>query len=782
MASSITFNGITRYAPGGITRITSDVLDNVGLNATGVIGLIGEADGGEPGSTAGLVSFRDPSRAVQTYKSGPLVDAIRLAFQSSADPLIPSGATEVVVYKVNGSTRASTEIPQSSGALITTAATNVSTTTVVTVTVPLVATAYVGYWAAITIAALPGSPTYIRQIISNTTNTITVAALPSAPTTADVVVIQPNIIDIKSRDYGSQTNGIVVDISSNGSTYQVTVASGGSTEVSNNLGGTSFLNVGYIGGAPALASDTYSSTTSTVSSISLVTGGLTPSAQIGKTVKIVPNPSAPDPIYRKISANTASAVTFTVPLTSDEFSSLVNSTSTVTILNVTDASASFTGTNGAATAFTSTVTGVSGDNLNIAITANTTLNDLVTAINQHLNYVAIIPSLAINGDTIFAKDFDFGNSAINIQTSAEDSVVGFKQDLNAVVNWFNNVSVFATATRSFAKAGDGSHLPSGTGDLYPNDLGYYFSTSGGSRGTSANSDWQAAFDKLITRPMNLVVPLIDQDLVNENFGSTATWNSVSQQLLSHIIQGRGSAGLERGGFIGVRGTKTRFIQACNSIGDPDVQVVSQYPTILSATGTLYQAAPREFAVMAASMRAGAPDLGEPITHKFILTTGISQDPSWDPGDLTDIADLVSNGALFAETIPGQGVRWVRDITTWVKDSNLCFTEGSIRSVIREIAYNLRVTLVNRFVGRRALPATVANVKNVASTLLETYRTDGAIVDSTDPTTGVTTKAYNNLRVTASGDTIAVLVCIYPVPGINFILNEIFVRVPSQSAT
>lgn len=783
MASSITFNGITKFAPGGITRVTSDVLDNVGLNATGVIGIIGEADGGEPGETAGLISFRDPSRAIQTYKSGPLVDAIRLAFQSSADPRIPSGATEVVVYKVNESTQSIVNLPHTQIASTTTTATNTSTNTVVSVVASLTGD-YTGYWVGVQIDALPGGPSYLRRIVSNTTSTITVTpALPVAPTTLDNVIILSNIFNLTSKDYGTHTNGIEVDLAKNAdSTYQVTVTSGGTTEISNSLGGTPLLKLLYTGGALAVPLDTFATAGSSNSVLSLTAGGLVVAAHTGKTVKIIPNVSSPDPIYRKISTNAAGTITLATPLTDDEFDSLVNSSSTIEILTVTDAVGEFYGSSGVATEFGTTITGVTGDDLSIAITDTMTLNELVTAINANINYQAEVPSPAINGDTVLAKDFDFAVATpVNLQTTIDDSAEGFKQDVKAIVDWFNNVSVYVSAERATARSTDGSCIMDGLGDLYPADIGFVFATYNGTRGTSANSDWQAGFDKLITRPMNLVVPLIDQDLVNEGFGSTATWSSVSQQLLAHIIQGRGVAGLERGGFLGIIGTKAQYIAACNSLGDADIQLVSQYPTILSASGTLYEATPKQFAVMAASMRAGVPDLGEPLTHKFILTTGIRTDSSWDPGDLTDIADLVSNGALFAETVPGQGVRWVRDITTWIRDTNLCYTEGSIRSVVREIAYNLRVGLVNRFVGRRALPATIANVKDVASTILENYRSQGAIVDSTDPTTGITTKAYNNLRVYSQGDAIYVLVCIFPVPGINFILNDIFVRVPSQSA-
>ncbi len=143
--------------------------------------------------------------------------------------------------------------------------------------------------------------------------------------------------------------------------------------------------------------------------------------------------------------------------------------------------------------------------------------------------------------------------------------------------------------------------------------------------------------------------------------------------------------------------------------------------------------------------------------------------------------MINAGVTFAETIPGQGTRWVRDITTYVKTDNLAYMEGSVRDVVRYIAFNLRKELDNRFTGRKSAPSTVSAVRDAAASLLEAYRSDDIIVDSTDPATGEVIRAYHNLKVTSSGDVISVNVGIFPVPGINFELIEIFLQLPTQSA-
>ena len=348
----------------------------------------------------------------------------------------------------------------------------------------------------------------------------------------------------------------------------------------------------------------------------------------------------------------------------------------------------------------------------------------------------------------------------------------------AIVDYLNDFSTYVSAVRS---AETGSTV---SGCCPPADILEPLYLAGGSRGISENTDFQAGLDELLKVRCNSVVPLIDQDLSNEGLGSTATVASVAAQLADHVATARGTgqdkAG-ERGGFQGFVGTKDQVIAQANSLNDMDVALVAQNPTVLNALGSLEEFGPRMLAVMAASMRAGVTEVAEPLTHKLVRSSGMTQDASWDPGDLTDANEMIINGVLFTETIDGVGTRWVRDLTTWVADDNLAYSEGSVRDAVRFVAYGLRTTLVERFTGKKAAPSTIANVKDAAATFLELTRQDDIIVDSTDPTTGSTIKAYHNLKVTSSGDTVRINVGIFPVPGINFQLTDIYLQLPTQSS-
>lgn len=861
MARSVTFNGVTRFRPGGIVKINAEALNQIGISAANSVGLVGEASGGAPGSE-GLVVLRDPSRATELFRDGPLVDAIRLAFQSSGDPRVPGGASEVVVYKTNASTRSSTHVPDPRGTLVSDTAAAASTTTLVNLTTGgltvdelqnrwvdvainslpvldnltatggsdttfaaagLTADQYVGavvqFGAATTTVALqnvyativsndgttltfaetlPASvavgdvldilPSFRRRIASNTASALTLSqALPVSPAVGDGVLVRPTLFEITSRDYGAHTTGITTDVvySDSADTYAVEVSFEGETQVSESLGGRNFLQLMYRGGANAVATDTILTPgTVTNTALDLTTGGLAPSAHNGATV-VITNPATGTSEQVRIATNLAGSLTLAAPGLSDDFVDEIQAAGVSTVLvdikTVTSAVAQIAGSAGVATTLTTTVTGVTGDNLNITFTTGETVQQLVDRINANNNYLATVPN-GINANTSLAANFDFGAAtSVNIQAQASlNGGLGFKQDLAQVVAWFNAVSVDATASRYAGEAEDGAVLPRSSAlldSVFPEPL----ALAGGTRGASTNSSFQAGLDTLLLRQVDNVVPLIDEDLANEGYGSTATWASVAAQLVDHVTRARGVVGLERGAFIGFRGNKTQVIAAANSINDADVQLVAQNPTVLDALGNLVQRGPRMLAVMGASMRSGVEEIGEPLTHKFLRTSALTQDSSWNPSDTTDSGDLILAGVLFAENIPGRGIRWVRDLTTWVKNDNLCYSEGSVRSVVRYVALNLRRLLEERFTGRKAAPATINSVKDSVASLLEVYRAANIIVDSTDPTTGATIRAYHNLKVFSEGDVLRVNVGIFPVPGINFQLTEIFLQLPSQSA-
>ena len=865
MARSVTYNGITRYKPGGITKINAEALNQVLLTANSIVALIGEAEGGAPGS-AGLVRLDNPSRATAQYKSGPLVDSARLAFQSSGDPNILAGASRVLLYKTNNSTQASLSLPSANADnvvgtdAVPILATGGSTTTLEdtvglapgtfaddelvgmwVVVRPFTATAevrqisayddatseitwvtalnsttlatdpylvledeielsvaiasgttlvltpdatdwtgvaseHVGRWVYIVDTA---TDVYLRRITANDTTTVTITpALPAVPTAGAYMQILPNALDITSADYGLHTNGVSID-SAEGVTAGprvMTVDFEGLSEISPELGDVNMFHVLYRGAGAAVAADTVdTSPTPTATSISLVTGTLTPSDHVGQQVLVGTE-------FTTITANTATLLTLSPPL-----SSAPAAGTAVVITTLTKGLMEVSGAAGVATGLSVTLSGVVGDDLALTFAAGQTLRQLQDTINTNPNYVATIPA-GINPDTRLAADFDFGpDSEVSVLNAhGLDKTVGLRQDVKTIADYLTDIAQYVNAVRS-SDAGSsvaGCCRPAAWDPAVVQGADDPFNLVGGTRGVSTNSDFQAGFDALLKVRVNGVSALVDEDLVNEGFGSTATVASVAAQLADHLATCRGTAqntAGERGGFQGFQGTKSEIIAQANAINDFDVQLTAQHPTVLNAFGTLQEFGPRMLAVMGMSMRAGAPEVGEPLTFKYLRVSGLTNDNSWDPADVTDANDFIKAGILFAETIEGKGTRWVRDITTHVQDDNLAYVEGSVRDSVRFIAFGLREFLVDRFTGKKAKPTTVTNIRDGAVVYLEQARADNIIVDSKDPATGVTIRAWHNLKVYTSGDISTLNVGLFPVPGINFQLNELFLQLPTQSA-
>ena len=361
----------------------------------------------------------------------------------------------------------------------------------------------------------------------------------------------------------------------------------------------------------------------------------------------------------------------------------------------------------------------------------------------------------------------------------------FRKDLAGVVADINGKNQWATVARAAtASFGAGTGLPEFTGSGLGSKalVGDYFKYMAGAvRGISANSNWQDAFDALLEVRCAHVVPLISANLSAQLNNSTATFASVAAQLAAHVTACRGIEKSERGGYLGMAGTITQIIAQANALNDIDVQLSGQKFTFLNVAGELTEMDEWSSAVAAAGMRAGMPEVGEPLTHKWIKSTAVSQDSGWSPNSRTDANKLIANGVLFAQYINGKGLRWERDLTTWIKDDNLAYAEGSVRDVCRYVSYGLRTYLEDKFTGVKAKPANAGSIKQETAAYLELCRGENIIVDSTDATTGEVIHAYHNIRVTISGDVATLRVEVFPAVGINFTLTTIYLRLPTQSA-
>ena len=774
MARFVTFNGQTIFKPGGLTRINANALAPIGLSATGILGIIGEADAGVPHE---LVTIDDPALATQVFGSGPLADAVNIAFNPSGDPRVPGGAFRVIAYKTNASTHSETSLPGSTALIADTAAAGSTTTAVNLTTGGLTLNAHVGRWLL--------SNGVKRRIVSNTASSITVSpGFSAAPAVASAVSILDDEMLLTSRNYGVDQNQISVEFEPGvtADTFVITTAKGAIVNQSPELGGTPFLTLQYIGGAvPASGSGTI--TVATTSQITF-TPALVPAlnAFAGMLIQFY------DGTQRLVLSNTA-ATPCDIVLDAAQYITTAQASDFVgtdfTIRDVSSADATIAGANGVATGLTTVVAPVA-DNLNITFAPGQTLRQLVDFINATTNYRAGIPN-GVNPDTTLMGSFDFDARATNVDVRFDQLIDpvnkgNFRRDLQVAVDWINSFSTLASCVRASAGVSEGAGIPAFTGGVSATiqDSAVYF--IGGSRGFSASSDFQNGFDAFLQVRVNNIVPLISQDLVNEGFGSTAKFAAVAAQLSDHVKQCAGIARSERGGYIGMKGTKSQLLAQASSLNNTDVQLFGQQLTVLDAQGNLVLQPEWSIAVTAAGMRCGVPEVGEPLTFKFINTTALSQDSSWSPRSITDVNALIQGGVMFAEQPPQGGFRFVRDETTYLVDDNIAFLDGNTRDAVRYVAYDLRTELENDFTGLKAKPATVQNIRSTVVAKMELYRQQSIIVDSLDPETKTKIlPGYRNLRVYVSGNVANIKVEIFPVTGILFQLSDIYLQLPTLTA-
>jgi len=173
--------------------------------------------------------------------------------------------------------------------------------------------------------------------------------------------------------------------------------------------------------------------------------------------------------------------------------------------------------------------------------------------------------------------------------------------------------------------------------------------------------------------------------------------------------------------------------------DPDTGLATFYP-------------PWMHGVIAAGMQAGSP-IGEPLTHKLPNVTDIRNDSSWTVED--DKEELIDAGIMIAEKVDGIGVRYVRSVTTHLKDDNVVFTEMSANESANTAIFELRTAMEQR-IGKRGLSGSVASLKGLASDILGRLVDDDIIV------------LWRALTVEQIGDVFPVSVEIAPILPINFI--------------
>jgi hypothetical protein len=724
MSQKVLFNGAVLVRPGAATKVDASGFTNVLLSGVGVVGIVGEADGGAPNV---LQTFLSAQAAIKYYRSGPLAEAANIAFQPGNDPRIGGGASLLVTVKVNQSTP-STLALAGTGGIGNVAGVNITQG----------GTAGTTNYTYGVVALLNGGFTKVT-----TNNTTTGAALLNA--TNYNIVGWTNLV-------GAQGYWI----------YRTVVGTGGSPSTTGFIGfaaagATSFNDTGLFGDGttPSQVNTTGASVFLTSKDYGVHTNLI--SAQIsagntsnGRIITITFNDSGK--ITTELSPSVGDVAKFSLLYTG------LGSASTATI------------TTGPGAALTTVCTGATADNLNLLLANFASLADLCTAINATGKYTAT--PLIYNAGVFAPINLDPATAVSILTTPA--SFYATKFDL---LQWINSNSQLVSAA-----PGGAAGPPTTMGGPAYLSGGYRGVTS------NTNFTNAIALLGTIRVNQVVALASTDGAISENQGGTIVadsyTALAVAAAVQAHCDYYSSTIGKsEREGWVGLHLGKAAAISEANLFNDFNVVVVVQQinlptaaPNFLVAgtpAGTFVNFPEWGTAVALASMRAGAP-LGEPLTWKYVRAFGLLNTADWSVQN--DAVTMLLNGITVLEFVQGKGIRVIRCLTTYTRDNNDAYTEESVVQAWKDIAFTWRSALENRYTGTRGLLSNVQTVVPYSKVILAALRDQGEIADSF--VNGVVVPGFRNITADLSGDVLSVSGTVSPVEGINFILQTIYI-VPAQ---
>lgn len=117
MPTSVFFDGRVIYTPGSYSRVDASGLESAGLSASGIVAVLGTAEGGKPVSAitefADIPRFTSPEKMKAAYRSGQLKEVADMLFAPAKDPDILGGAQQVLALKTNPSTQSTASLKAS---------------------------------------------------------------------------------------------------------------------------------------------------------------------------------------------------------------------------------------------------------------------------------------------------------------------------------------------------------------------------------------------------------------------------------------------------------------------------------------------------------------------------------------------------------------------------------------------------------------------------------------------------------------------------------------------
>lgn len=766
--STIFFNGRTISRPGSYSEVDASGLEQVGLGASGIVGVLGTSEGGTPvtaiSEPAEFMRITKPEQARALFRSGDLREVADMLFAPGKDADILAGAQEVIPMKVNPAVQSAATLANAYGDVLTltskdygafTSQINVAIATgtsqgkLLSITFEdtvesvddlggdsMFSLKYekpTGGWDVITSEVESGG-----HVVANATRDV--AGLDSDIT---LQMAGDSLVTVASAEIADTTQQVVIyGLDGSGAAQSETINLNGTATVSGELTFSAVYGARVIGTTTGIVTvaDTVPATILTIAAGANTTKALAAGVAMylsSTALSVVADGATTKVLVVAGYSATGAAQLEKYTLTGTTEVVGTGSFSEITFIAVGDVEAAVTLT-------------FSGE----AARANAAVQNTLQKVADYFNarYVAstggFVCTLVTGLTTFDPADLDVTTGAGGAVSCLSPADPAYYADVWAIINWVTNNSQYITAAKASGAIGGAP-----TNTTAPAFL------SGGSEGTTAFSNWQTGLNLLKRMRVNSVVVLSADPAVHA-------------ALDAHCAYMCGIGRSERDGFVGLQNagltdvpTKTEAKAQIVDLNTRHVRAFAQTSERYNTAGEREEFTTYFTAAIAAGMQAGSV-VGTSLTNKFANILALRQSSTWNPTD--DSEEMIQAGLCFLENVEGVGRRFVRNVTTHLSTSNLSFTEGSVNEALNFATYNFR-TNMEFSVGKQGFAGTVNAAKGVAVGTLGLLRDANVIV------------ASRSLDVELLVDVLEVSCEISPVIPINFVKNTIHLVTIQQSA-
>ncbi len=780
MATSIFFLGRTIATPGSYSQVDATGLEQPGLGAAGIVAVLGEAEGGQPAGTmerpSDFIRLTTPESVRSRFRSGDLREGSAMLFEPSTDPNILGGAALVFAMKVNPATQSTGVLDNASGnAIDLTSEDYGAFTEQINVNLQTASVGLTGFLLTIqfediieTVDGLAGDDiaTLAYTTSLRTYDTVTIDVLASGAVRANGT--SPALSGLDSDALAAWTASDIADITATAAdagkvmTLYGTIAGGALvTEDVTLIDGTVQSTTAWLDLLGALLDDD-------------AAGAITVTDQFPNTRFSF---AASDRSKGILDAKAYFVDNTTFDIVSDNAANTQN----IYIFGRTSTGAAARETialNGT-TPVTSTISPKQIDTIvlvdlpaadAITLTAQVAQSNptVQTNLQKTKDFFDALTDVDQDGTTVVGFSWTNITGALNRLVTELDEATGLiagnhpttglsagiRADMWDVINWINLNSALITADKA-----------SGATNEPPLTLAGPVFLSGGVEGTTSVSDYQNALNLLKQTRVNTIVVL--------------TGNSAVHSALEAHCNFMGGIGRnERDGIVGIvkvdgtgvpvspvtLPTKQEYLDQIVAINSRHIRACGQFIDRFNTEGDRTEFPSYFQACIAAGMQNGSP-IGVSLTHKFANVLDVKQDASWSPTD--DSEEMIQGGACFMEPVEGVGIRWVRNVTTFLQSDNIAFTEASVNEAVNFAVFTFRTNL-EFAVGRRGFAQTLNATKGIALNTLGILNDEGIIV------------ASRGLTLELNVDVLDVSVEIAPVIPINFVKSVIHLVTVQQS--